>query len=159
MAASSAPRSKRRSRRFASKFFGLIAPAMVGGMLTAPARGESVVLTRTSPAFAGHEASIEVGDLAGLTFPALGATPATAATIHSAATALIPLADPPPPSRRRLPAVVPLEPADEADAARLAIPEPTALVLGLTSTLVLGSLSWKRRLTHHHPARAQPSGH
>jgi len=154
MAASSAPTptSKHRGRRFESKCLGLVAAALVGAIPTASAWGESVVLSGTAPGLAGHEASIEAVELAGLSLPALGATPAAAAAIHSSATALIPLSDPPPPSRRRAPAAVAAEPKAAA-ATKLTVPEPTALVLGLTSTLVLGSLSWKRRLTHH-PARA-----
>jgi len=157
MAASFVSKLKRRDRRLAPRVSGLAALALLGMISTGSTRGESVALTRGAPVLSDRGASIGADDLADLSLPALGASPAAAAAIHSATTALIPPSDELLQSgihlERESPDAAALE-RDEAEMAKLAVPEPATLVLGLTSTLVLGSLSWKRRLTAHQPSRA-----
>ncbi len=140
---------------FAPKVLGLVALALIGTIMMALARAESVTLTRKSSNPADRGAAAGVDELAGLSLQTLHPSPAAAAALHLAVDAVTPPSDRPLPSGRRAPET----PGDvspkptEAEAAKLAaVPEPTAMVLGLTSTLILGSLSWKRRLAH--PSRA-----
>lgn len=152
MDASTAPSPKRCAPRFAPKVLGLITSALFGMMLLATARGESVALTGKSPVPADGGAAVEVDALAGLGLQTLDATPAAAAALQLTVDAVTPPADRPGLDRRRAAEAPPPEPNEAAAVKLAAVPEPAALVLGLTSTLILGSLSWKRRLAH--PSRA-----
>lgn len=152
MAASFASRPKRLGAGVALTATILAALVFLGAFPATAVQGEPIAL---SSANLERGVAVGVDELARLSLPALGASPVAAAAIHSAASVVIfpsegPIQDLR--AKRSLKAVS-TEPKNEDEPAALAVPEPTTLILGLTSTLVLGSLSWKRRLTHHHPSR------
>lgn len=150
MTASFVSRPKRLGTRLTSALAVLV---FLGALSTTSAPADSIVLTGAG---SERDAALGADELARLSLPALGANPAAAAAIHSAADIVIFPSTAPVRDHRatRSLKTVSTEPINKDEAAALAVPEPTTLLLGLTSTLVLGSLSWKRRLTHHHhPSR------
>lgn len=149
MTASFVSRAKRLGTRLASALAALV---FLGALSTTSAPADSIALTGAA---SERETALSADELARLSLPALGANPVAAAAIHSAAGIVIFPSDAPIRDHRatRSLKTVSTEPINQGEAAALAVPEPTTLILGLTSTLVLGSLSWKRRLAHHHPSR------
>ena len=131
------------------RVFGLIASALMGMIPLAPARGESVALTRTA---AAHEPSTGMDILAGPGFQTAAVSPSIASALQLAAEVVVPPPDQPhsgPRGAAMAPAGPPTPRRRDGEPPKLvAVPEPTAMFLGLTSTLILGSLSWKRRLVH-----------
>lgn len=151
MAASLLSRPRRPGARFSPAIPMLATSLFIGTISSTSTQAEPVTLNG-----AAYESGVALAadELAGLSLPVLGASPVSAATIHSSAAILIspPGATIPNQSGTRPLGAASEKPNDEKEVDAPVVPEPASLILGLTSTLVLGSLSWKRRLTRHHQA-------